>query len=318
MLKPLFVVLSVVFIALLAVFITYFYFFPYSIRLFSTILALTVAYAAKYFMDRWVAERFFDERAQFSFRRVVNVAVIVAALIAIFAIWVQDFGVLFLSTGIIGAGVAIALQDVFRNMAGGLIILINRVYRIGDRIEINGKYGDVLDIGLFNTTLLEIEEWIDGDQATGRLTTVPNSFVLSKRFNNYTKEYNFIWDEISIPITYDSDWQAAYEKISKIVEEETCDVAEQAKEALDVLGKRYYLTKRSTHSAIYLTLTDNWVAFKIRYAVGVFNRRTIASKLSKLILEEIQKSDNIHIASETLTVTAKVKQEDKHSISNTQ
>jgi small-conductance mechanosensitive channel len=311
MLKPLLVVSSVVLISLLAVFITYFYFFPYSIRIFSTLLALVVAYAVRFFLDQWLAKRVFEKRAQFSFRRLVNVVVFIAVFVAVFAIWVQDVGALFLSTGIIGAGIAIALQDVFRNMAGGLIVLINRVFRIGDRIEVNGKYGDVLDIGLFNTTLLEIEEWIDGDQATGRLTTVPNSFVLSKRFNNYTKGYSYIWDEITIPITYDSDWRSAYNRISAVVREETQEAAKKADQALSNLGERYYLTKRSTDSSIYLKLTDNWIAFKIRYTAEVYNRRTVNSKLSQRILEEIEKSDNIHIASTTLSVSGRIKLEDE-------
>jgi small-conductance mechanosensitive channel len=239
----------------------------------------------------------------------VNVLAFIAVVVAVLAIWVQDVTALFVSTGIIGAGVAIALQDVFRNLTGGLIVLFNRTYKIGDRIEVDGKYGDVLDIGLFNTTLLEIQEWVDGDQATGRLTTIPNSFVLSKHFNNYSKEYAFLWDEISIPITYDSDWKKAYEIINSIVEEETKETTLKANQSLKRLGEKYYFTKRSPDTATYISLTDNWINFKIRYTTEVHNRRALNSKLSKRILEKIQETSTVNIASTTLTVSGKMQLE---------
>jgi len=304
--KPILLVLTVLLLSVLAVFITSLYFFPYSIRLFSTLLAVVVTYAVKFFLDRWVARKFVDRRVQFSFRRIVNVFAFIAAFIAVLAIWVQDATVLFVSTGIIGAGVAIALQDAFRNLAGGLIVLFNRTYRIGDRIEVDGKYGDVLDIGLFNTTLLEIQEWVDGDQATGRLTSVPNAFVLSKQFNNYSKDYAFLWDEISLPVTYDSDWKAAYSLINRIVEEETLETIKNADQALKRLGEKYYFTKRSPAAATYLTLTDNWINFQIRYTSEVKNRRTLNSRISRRILEEIESAGNITIASTTLSVSGKI------------
>ncbi len=307
MLKSVLVIAVVLVFSFLAIFVTYFYYFPYSIRLFATLMVFVVTYAVKHFLDRWVAERVFDKKAQFSFRRVVNILYVIAILVALLAIWVQDLGILFVSTGIIGAGIAIALQDVFRNMAGGILVLINRSYKIGDRIEVDGKYGDVLDIGLFSTTLLEIKEWIEGDQTTGRLTTIPNSFVLSKIFDNYNREYSYIWDEISLPITYDSDWKEAYAKIMAIVQEETKATVEQADKALATLGKKYYIAKRNTSPAIYIFLTDNWINFKIRYSTDINIRRTVNSKISQRILEEIQKSKNIHIASTTLSISGQVK-----------
>jgi len=312
MLKSVFVVTVVIAFSVLAIFVTYFYYFPYSIRIFSTFLVFLITYAVKYLLGRWVAGRVFNKKAQFSFRRIVNILYVIAILVALLIIWVQDVSILFVSTGIIGAGIAIALQDVFRNMAGGIIILINQNYKIGDRIEVDGKYGDVLDIGLFNTTLLEIKEWIEGDQTTGRLTTVPNSFILSRIFDNYNREYSYIWDEISLPITYDSDWKEAYLKIMAIVDKETKTTVEQAEKALLELGKKYYIAKRRTQPAIYITLTDNWITFKIRYITEINIRRSVNSKLSQNILEEIQKSKNIHIASTTLSISGQVNLDAQH------
>jgi small-conductance mechanosensitive channel len=127
--------------------------------------------------------------------------------------------------------------------------------------------------------------------------------VLSGTIHNYTKEFNFIWDEITIPITYESDWQQAYDKISAIIQKETQKTADEADEALKNLGKRYYLTRRQAEPSIFVTLTDNWIEFNIRYITDVGTRRAAATRLSRLILEEIQKSKKINIASTTLTVS---------------
>jgi small-conductance mechanosensitive channel len=313
MLKSAIILLLIVSFSVLAFFITYYYYFPYSIRLFLTLIVLAVTYAVKYFVDNWLSKRVSSKREQFSFRRIANLLYIIVLSVAILAIWIQDLSILFVSTGIVGAGVAVALQDVFKNIAGGLLVLVNRAYKIGDRIEVNGTFGDVLDIGLFSTTLLEIKEWIDGDQATGRITVIPNSFVLSKQFNNYDKDYDFIWDEILIPLTYDSNWKAANDKIMAIIDEETRLVSEKADEALTALGKRYYVPKRYATSAVYITFTDNWVAFKVRYVTEVHSRRTLNSKLSQRILEEIERSTDIHIASTTLSVSGQINLSNKQS-----
>ena len=97
------------------------------------------------------------------------------------------------------------------------MIFVNGIYRVGDRIEINQKFGDVIDIGLLYTTLMETREWVAGDQATGRLSIVSNGSVLAGAVQNYTRDFSFIWDEISVPITYDSNWNEANAKILDIV-----------------------------------------------------------------------------------------------------
>jgi small-conductance mechanosensitive channel len=127
--------------------------------------------------------------------------------------------------------------------------------------------------------------------------------VLSGTVHNYNKEFNFIWDEITIPITYESDWQQAYEKILAILHTETKKISEEADKELKQLGNRYYLTRRQAEPSIFVSLTDNWIEFNIRYITDVATRRAVATRLSRLILEEIQKSKNIHIASTTLTVS---------------
>ena len=159
----------------------------------------------------------------------------------------------------------------------------------------------MLDIGILYTTILEIKDWISGDQATGRLLTIPNGLVLSNDVKNYTKDHDFIWDEIHIPIAYSEDWKTAHKNILEIVTRETKLIAEKAEKEISTLEEKYYFDKRSVEPAIYLTSTDNWISFYIRYPTEVRNRRFIRDKITRLVLEELERL-KIKIASTTLDI----------------
>jgi len=207
--------------------------------------------------------------------------------------------------GLIAAGTAIAIQDVLKNITGSIIIFTSKLYHVGDRIEINSKVGDVMDLGLFYTTLMEIREWVNGDQATGRIISMPNSVVLNGNTMNYTKDHEFIWEELTIPITYDSNWKQAYDKILRIVRKETKEITPKAEKEISKLGEKYFMTSKSIEPAIYLTLTDNWITFNIRYPVLIRERRIIKDRISQKILKEIEKSKNINIASSSAFIYVK-------------
>jgi small-conductance mechanosensitive channel len=277
-----------------------------------------IAFAVVYFLFALVFQeagikRIKTPKTRYSFKKTISILNLVVFLMVVVTIWVENIQGLLVAYGLIGAGVAIALQDFFKNLLGGIIIFVTGIYRVGDRIEISSKYGDVIDIGLLYTTLMEIKEWVAGDLPTGRLTTIPNGYVISNTINNFTKDHNFIWDEINVPITYDSDWKEAVTVIQGIVSRETKNVTDQAEKELSSLEEEYYFSKQAVEPSIFLTLTDNWITFNIRYITEVRQRRLLHNKLSRMILNEIQKSKNIKIASTTLNIVGfpatKAKQE---------
>ena len=273
-------------------------------RGFYTFLALTILYfVSRLVFEEIVAKRIKESKTRYSFRKTVSILYLVAFVVILIRVWVENTQTLIVSYGLIAAGVAVALQDFFKNFVGGIIIFVNGTYRVGDRIEVNSKYGDVIDIGILYTTLMEMKEWVAGDQATGRLSIIPNGYVLSATVNNYTKDNDFIWDEITIPITYDSDWNEAIIKIRNIVKKETENIAGLAEKVVSELGEKYYLFKRTVEPEIFLTLTDNWITFNIRFISDVRERRWLHNKLSQVILNEIKKSEKIKIASATLEIT---------------
>ncbi|MBU7011265.1 MAG: mechanosensitive ion channel family protein [Theionarchaea archaeon] len=295
--------LFLIVITLIFWFSNYQYPLTYLEKGFYTFLVLAILYLVfKSILEEMIAQQIDDLKMRYSFRKTMSILYVAFISLAVIRIWVEDTQTLLVTYGLVAAGVAVALQDFFKNFAGGIVIFLTGLYTIGDRIEIDSQYGDVIDIGILYTTFLELKRWVAGDQATGGLTIVPNGYVLSKTVNNYTKDNNFIWDELEIPITYESDWKEAYQKMLSIVYKETAEMTGQAEKELSALRLKYYLSERDVAPAIYIQLTDNWISFHIRYITDVRQRRAVASKLSRLILEEIQQSANIKIASTTVNI----------------
>lgn len=256
----------------------------------------------KLILEESVSKKIKEPRARYSFRKTISLLYMVVLLIAIITIWVPNPEALLVAYGLVAAGIAIAMQDLFKNVAGGLILLFMKLYRVGDRIEIGSSYGDVIDIDIMYTTLLEIRQWVDGDQATGRLVVVPNGGIISGTVKNYTKDNNFIWDEIWVPITYGSDWRKASSILADVAKKETRETAQKAQKEMSKIQEKYYLSGRQVDPKVFMVLTDNWISLSLRYVTDVRERRAVNAKLQKLILDKFEKSKNIKIASSTTEI----------------
>jgi small-conductance mechanosensitive channel len=269
-----------------------------------TFAALGIIYLIyEILLEESVLKKIKVSTTRYSLKKTLSILSLASYAVALLIIWIAETQYILLSLGLIGAAIAFALQDIFKNFAGGIMIFLNGIYHVGDRIEFNQKFGDVIDVGMLYTTLLETREWVSGDQVTGRLTIVPNGGVLTGTVQNYTRDFDFIWDELTIPITYDSDWREANTVILEIVKTETKEIVEKAEKIMGELEGKYYFQKRSIEPSIFLTLTDNWISFGIRYVTEVRSRRTLHDRLSRIILSELEKSDKIKIASATINIT---------------
>jgi len=269
------------------------------IKIVNTLFALTVIYFIRFVFQEVILLKVKESKARYSFRKAGSLLSVILFVIIVLGIWVEHPQSLAVGYGLFAAGLSIALQDLIKNIAGGLVIFINRIYRVGDRIEVDSKYGDVIDISVLYTTLMEIKGWVSGDQPTGRLTIIPNGYVLSGSIHNYTKDYSFIWDEISIPLTYDSDWRKAYSELKKIVTEKTKSTVELAEKEMSIVGDKYYYIHKAIEPEIFMVLTDNWINFNIRYITDARARRSVHNALNQLILKMIENSKEYKIASES-------------------
>lgn len=282
------------------------YTYPH-IYLKNLLLTLVTLFAVYFLFEilipKLFSSRISDQKTRYTLSKLFYILSIVIFIAITISIWVEDPTSLLVTYSIIGAGIAFALQDVFKNFVGGMYIMATGLMRVGDRIEIDGNFGDVMDVGIMSTTLMEIRGWVQGDQASGRMVSIPNGFILSKVAINYTRDHSFIWDELFIPVTYESDWRKAISIVREILDKETEALTRKAQDEIERLGERFYLPKRETDPAVYVTLTDNWVTLDARYVTDTRNRRILKDRLSRLILEAFESEENIHVASETATVT---------------
>jgi small-conductance mechanosensitive channel len=248
-----------------------------------------------------ISRRVRERKRAYELKSVVSYAIYACAMVLIVFTLIGSpdaFAVMF---GIIAAGLVIVFQDSLLSLAAFAYILVARPFTIGDRIEVDSRTGDVIDFGPLSTNLIEIGNWVRGDQATGRVISMPNNFIFRKQVANYTKHFDFIWDEITLPVSYQADWQKAKAVMLDAARKSQSQLEEEARREMQSLEATYFFEARDIAPAVFVTPTDNWLALTLRYVVKVKQRRATRSAVSSEILAGFQK-EGIAIASETLRI----------------
>lgn len=211
---------------------------------------------------------------------------------------IKDFT---LAIGLFSAGVAITLQELFLSIAGSLYIFLVKVYKPGDRIEINGIVGDVIDIDSIYTTMMEIGKWVESDNYSGRIVKLSNAFVFKGAIYNYSRDFPFIWDEFNLPIRYGSDIEMAKTIVIKIVSEKLSEYTANSKAEWREVVKKYYIEDAIVDPTLAITLTDNWIQFNLRYIVDYKKRRSTKHMLNDAMRLAFEKTEGqVILASTTL------------------
>ncbi len=236
--------------------------------------------------------------------KAINLVGYILILLLLGIVFNDRLGGITVFLGFAGAGITFALREVIASVAGWLGILFGGFYSTGDRVQLGGIKGDVIDVRVLRTTLMELGQWVDGDLYNGRIVRIANSYVFSEPVFNYSADFPFLWDEIKIPIKYGSDY-----KLTKIILENSAEkvVGNYTKKAhmeWEKMMKKYILENQSTSSIVTLETTDNWVEFTLRYVVDYKKRREIKNKLFIDILTSIDQTKGaIEFASETIDIT---------------
>ena len=203
--------------------------------------------------------------------------------------------------GVASAGIAFALQEVIVSIAGWLAISFGRFYKIGDRVQLSGTVGDVIDIGVFSTTLMEIGEWVKADQYSGRVVRIANSFVFTEPVYNFSADFPFLWDEIVMPIKYGSDIQKTRSILQQAADKVVGEYLEPAKAHWKNIYGKYRLEHESIEPSVTLVANDNWLEFTLRYIVDYKKRRAAKDQLFEQIINFVEKTDGqVAVASTTL------------------
>jgi len=224
----------------------------------------------------------------------------VLTIILITIVYSDKLGGLTVAFGVAGAGIAFALQEVIASFAGWLAIMFGEFYKTGDRVQLGGIKGDVMDIGVLRTTIMETGQWVDGDLYNGRIVLVANSFVFKEPVFNYSGDFPFLWDEIKIPIQYGSNYDKAKAILLEIGEDITGVLTQHSKAKWNELQNKYRLENAQTEPMVSLVANDNWVEFTLRYVVDFKQRRSTKNELFTHILKAIEATNGeIKFASAT-------------------
>ena len=193
------------------------------------------------------------------------------------------------------------MQEVITSIAGWAAIHFANFYNTGDRIQLGGTKGDVIDIGILRTTLMELGEWVKGDLYTGRIVRIANSFVFKEPVFNYSGDFPFLWDEITVPVTYASDHRLAREILQNTLHTVTEQYSTYAKQAWKDIVRKYMVEEAMIDPVVYMVCTDNWIEFTLRYITDFRRRRATKNHIFSLLLEEFEKTGGrVKIASTTV------------------
>jgi small-conductance mechanosensitive channel len=231
-----------------------------------------------------------DSASSYRVRKALSVLGYLGAILAVGSVFSDRLGQLTVVFGVAGAGIAFALQEVIASVAGWIAISFGGFYKVGDRVELGGIKGDVIDIGILRTTLAEVGVWVDGDLYNGRMVRVANSFVFKEPVVNYSGDFPFLWDEIKVPIRFGSDLERA-EDLMTMVANDVCSAYEvEAAEIWKTMEKKYPLEPATTKPLVTLVFDENWVIYTVRYAVRFDKRRMTKHLISSGLLRAIDAS----------------------------
>lgn len=273
---------------------------PTAEKLASALLGVVLVYVVGRLVQRSVAHYVKDNAARYRARKIVSFFFYLIAALVLASIYSSRLGGFTVALGVAGAGIAFALQEVIASVAGWVAISFGNFYATGDRVQLGGIKGDVIDIGMLRTTLMEMGQWVDGDLYNGRIVRIANSYVFKEPVFNYSADFPFLWDEIRLPVRFGSDWKLAKTMLVAVADEVCKDYALRSKAAWSEAVQKYRLEDAKVEPMVTMIANDNWLEFTLRYVVDYRRRRTVKDQLFTRILEEVDGSkDRIRLASAT-------------------
>ncbi len=276
---------------------------PYPTAILGSMAAVLAAILVYYVGKGIIHARTSDHRERYRLRQALATIVAVLALAAIVILWARLLQHTGTFLGLVGGGLAIAFKEPLLSIAGRIAILAGHIYTVGDRIEVDKITGDVIDVGLFYTRMMELGNWIGGDQASGCIVQFSNSKLFGDTVvYNYTRNFAYIWDEIMLPITYASNVPAATEILLDAGGKYTREFLQGAQAEMEKMKKYFLVPNFELKPQVYVQVNSNWVQLTMRYIVDPKKRRQASSFIYTEVFKQAQGRDDITIASETMDV----------------
>jgi small-conductance mechanosensitive channel len=282
-------------------------------RLVTTAAVLVLAVAVAMLLAPLAARRAGDPLTRYHIRKATRAVVAIVGVVVLAVLWRPFAGQIGVVLGFAAAGIAFAMQEVIGALAGWVNIVSGRVFGVGDRIKMGGAHGDVIDITPLRTKILEIGtpgtvdgpvqdgSWVRGRQYTGRIVAVSNKATFTEPVFNYSAAFEYLWEELSLPVPHDHDWPRA----EQIMLEEARRVSRSdgAQEAMRQMTRRYPVPITEVQPRVFVRATDNWIELTARFVVPLRTARSVKDQLTRRVLARLEEA-GIPVASQTLVVRA--------------
>jgi small-conductance mechanosensitive channel len=260
------------------------------------ILALSVLHLV---LGRVIVPRVHDIYIRYRIRKTAGYVLVLIGLFVVGRVWIRGFQAMVTYLGILSAGVAIALRDPLVNLAAWIFIVWRRPFEVGDRIQVGSNAGDVIDIRIFQFTLMEIGNWVGADQSTGRIIHMPNGKVFSEPLANYSKGFQYIWNEIAVLVTFESNWRKAKELLARIGSKHAEELSTSAEERVRQAARKFMIFYTKLTPTVYTSVKDSGILLTIRYLCEPRRRRGTEEAIWEDILTEFARHGDIDFAYST-------------------
>ncbi|MBU1098220.1 MAG: mechanosensitive ion channel family protein [Bacteroidetes bacterium] len=265
-------------------------------QLLYTVIILIVLWLFRKLIVKYIVDRLENQKERYQWTKTTKTITLIVALILLSRVWFGFFDQVGTFLGLLSAGIAIALKDLLVNLTGWVFILIRKPFKIGDRIQIDGVIGDVIDLRLFQFSVVEVGNWVDADQSTGRIIHIPNGMVYIKWQANYTAGFEYIWNEIPVLITFESNWKTAKNILNEAVKTHSINLTPEAEKQIKEASKKYMIIFNKLDPIVYTSVRDSGILLTIRYICHARRRRATEEKIWEEILVQFAKYENIDFA----------------------
>ncbi len=267
-----------------------------------TLIILLLALLIRKAFHRIILRQKLPPQTTYFWTKAVSYGIFFIAAILIGGVWLYGVSNVATFLGLLSAGLAVALREPLVNLVGWLFILVRHPLSLGDRVEIDAIKGDVIDLGPFFFSVLEVENWVTAEQSTGRVIHIPNVKVFTTPIANYTQLFPYIWDELPVMITFESNWQKAKAILARILEEQAVRFTGPEEKELRETATRYFIKLGKLTPTVYTSVADSGVLLTMRFLTPVRQRRSREELLWEAVLQAFAQEDDIDLAYNTQRV----------------
>lgn len=275
--------------------------------------ALVVTWLLRALLRTFIGSRW-GTRFHFWARQVVSLTVSALVLLSIASIWFDDPTRLATALGLITAGIAFALQRVITAVAGYFVILRGKTFNVGDRIVMGGVRGDVIALSFMQTKIMEMGQpppmqknepamWVKSRQFTGRIVTVTNDKIFTEPVFNYTDQFPYVWEEVSLQIHFTDDRDRAEAVMRESAQRHAVTSGSMGAQEVQRVEQRYGLSVGDIDPRVFFNLVDGWIELTVRFLTPDHGIREVKDAISRDIVSGFEAS-SIEIATASFEITS--------------